>query len=139
MRPLLSISSALSAFVTIAMMSKAGAGFNCADQSTLGNDAKRLVCTDQRLSTLNSREDTTFVSLRSRLIPEAKLTIVRDRVNFVRTRNTCGADKRCLEATYNAQLRLYARLNSCFMKRTDQSTCAATTTEKHRQSLHKSL
>ncbi|NOU04709.1 MAG: hypothetical protein HOO99_00855 [Hyphomicrobiaceae bacterium] len=139
MPKLLSFTAALSAFLTVATMSKASAGFNCADQSSLANDAKRLVCTDHRLSTLNSREDTQFVSLRTRLIPEAQLTIVRDRVNFVRTRNTCGADKRCLEATYNAQLRLYARLNTCFTKRIDQSTCTSTTTEKHRQSLHKSL
>jgi uncharacterized protein len=139
MRPLLSITAALSALATVGTTQLARAGFNCAEPAAVANDAKRLVCADQRLSTLNSREDTTFASLRTRMISEAQLTIVRDRVNFVRTRNTCGADKRCLVATYNAQLRLYTRLNSCFIKRIDQSACTSTTTEKHRQALHKSM
>ena len=116
----------------------AHAGFNCAVPSVV-SEAKRTVCNDRHLSSLNHHEDTDFITLRTRLIPAARLIMVRDHTNFVRTRAACGSDKRCLEATYNAQLRLYTRMKTCFVKRMEQSACVATTVDKHRQDLHKSM
>lgn len=122
----------------LALSSTGAEAFNCAVPA-LANVAKKTVCANPLLRTVDAKEESEFKALGAGLSLEARRVSQRDRRLFIATRDGCEADQRCLEASYRAQLRLYSRLARCKVTRANQTFCVTTTTDKHRQELHKSL
>jgi uncharacterized protein len=113
------------------------AAYNCRIPALL-DATKKAVCGQVLLAGMDREETTRRAALAAKLAIDARTIVTRDRRAFIDTRNACGSDTRCLEATYRAQLRLYRQLESC-AGRQGQTFCVERTTQKHRQDLHKSL
>lgn len=99
---------------------------------------KKTVCATPQLVSLDKREVSSRRSVNAVLPVSARTRLEANRTSFVRTRQTCGADPLCLEATYKAQIRLYDRLRACAPAKSP-ATCAGRVIEQHRQELHQSL
>ena len=112
--------------------------FNCKVPGLL-SAAKKTVCSSPVLTQLDQAEETGLVTLRGKVGPDAAREIVNDRRNFLRTRDGCGLDVRCHEATYMAQSRLYRKLDACAGQGTKQLICVQRSILRHRQELHRSL
>lgn len=134
----ISATAILATGALLALPAGEAAAFNCSIPA-LVNPAKKTVCANPLLRTVDAKEESEFRALSAGLSLEARRALQRDRRQFVSTRDGCEADQRCLEATYRAQLRLYTRLARCKVTRANQTFCVTTTAEKHRQELHKSL
>lgn len=132
------IGATLAAAAIVAVTANNAAAFNCSIPA-LANVAKKTVCGNPLLRTVDGKEETEFKALGAGLSLEARRALQRDRRLFISTRDGCDADQRCLEATYRAQIRLYTKLARCKVTRANQTFCVTTTTDKHRQELHKSL
>jgi uncharacterized protein len=113
------------------------AAYNCKIPA-LFDTTKKAVCGQALLAGMDREETTRRAALAAKLVTDARTIVTRDRRAFIETRNRCGADTRCLEATYRAQLRLYGQLESC-ASRQGQTFCASRTTQKHRRELHNAL
>jgi uncharacterized protein len=113
------------------------AAFNCAVPA-LFSPSKKAVCASPALSSLDGREIVTRQQVLAKLGFPARPAVMASYNAFKATRDGCGSDARCLDATYRAQLRLYARLGHCATK-SDRATCAIHTVDRHRQELHRSL
>ncbi len=111
--------------------------FSCAVPA-IQSAAKRTVCFSKSLRKLNGRERDGYAALARDLKGDARTAVIDDHWKYLETLEGCKSDKRCLEATYEAQLRLYQKLAACKSKAAADE-CAPTTIEAHRQELHKSL
>ncbi|MFM2422698.1 MAG: hypothetical protein RL291_1228 [Pseudomonadota bacterium] len=100
---------------------------------------KRAVCGTPALRALDTQETAKLSELRSWLNRNAYNYTEDDRKQFTAQRAKCGAkDIRCLEATYQAQVRLYSVLLGC-KAGTRQTACVKNAVQKHRQALHSSM
>jgi uncharacterized protein len=112
--------------------------FNCAVPA-LVNVAKRTVCKDPILAALNLHEQERLAVVRSVIAVQNRGQVINDRRIFLRTRDNCRSDVRCLDATYRAQVRLYSRLEACGATIQNQAFCLTRAIQRHRQELHRSL
>jgi uncharacterized protein len=99
---------------------------------------KRTVCGNPGLRTLDTQEQGDLGKLQSWLNRNAYNYTVDDRKLFTAQRAKCAKDTRCLEATYEAQVRLYKVLLAC-KAGTRQTACVKNAVAKHREELHRSL
>lgn len=113
------------------------AAFSCAIPA-VQSAAKRTVCFSKALRKLNGRERDGYAALARDLKGAARDAVIDDHWTFLEVLEACKSDRRCLDATYTAQLRLYDMLGSCKAKPPGDA-CAPSTIEKHRQALHKSM
>lgn len=102
------------------------------------DSVKRTVCGAPALRALDVTEQADLGKLQSWLNRNAYNYTVDDRKLFAGTRAKCAKDVRCLEATYNAQIRLYQVLLAC-KAGTRQTACVKNAVAKHREELHRSL
>ena len=131
------ISGALAVAAILLTSVPSASAFDCRVPAVIST-TKRTVCASATLTRLDQREGTIRRSVSATLPVAARGRLAADRVAFVQTRQTCGADPRCLDATYTAQLRLYSRLRQCAVE-PNPAACTSRVIDAHRQELHRSM
>lgn len=111
--------------------------YSCSVPS-IQSPAKRTVCGNRDLRKLNKDETSGYATIANMFTGETRDAIINDHWKFLQTREGCKNDKRCHEASFNAQLRLYKTLSAC-KPGTDDAECVNKAIDAHRQELHKSL
>ncbi len=130
---------AAAALITTTLVAAPGAqAFTCAVPGIF-SAAKKTVCGNPTLAALDRAEGNGFAALRPKLGAEAMVAVGRDRRAFLGQRDRCARDVRCHEATYTAQTRLYAKLDTCADRGTRKMFCVNRTILKHREGLHRSM
>jgi uncharacterized protein len=129
---------AAAALITTAFAAHPAAAFSCAVPA-IASAVKRTVCAEPLLMAIDRTEAETVAGLGGRLSGDARRAVLRDRRAFHAVRDNCGADVRCLEASYRAQVRLYRKLESCLRPDARELFCVTRTIEQHRQELHRSM
>jgi uncharacterized protein len=127
------------AVLILGMLLPSGAeAFNCSIPAVF-SATKKAVCSTPALAIKDKAEQAKLVTLRSKLGADVMPSVTADRRTFLSTRDGCGSDKRCLDATYSAQLRLYRKLEGCSARGAKKSACVRDLIDQHRQDLSKSL
>ncbi len=130
--------SAALALALSALVPTSANAFNCSVPAIF-SAAKKAVCASALLSAKDRAEQGQQAVLRSKFGADVMPMIATDRKAFISTRDICGSDRRCLEATYNAQLRLYRKLDGCRLRGDKKLECVSDVIRQHRQELHKSM
>jgi uncharacterized protein len=126
----------LSGGLLLAATATSSEAYNCRVPA-VRDVVKRTVCGAPELRTKDTAEQAELTKLRSWLNRNAYNITEDDRKQFTATRKKCQKDVRCLDATYDAQLRLYTTLLAC-KAGPRQTACVKNAIQKHRQELHKS-
>ena len=135
--PLLKSATILSAIAVLIALPTPTLAYSCSVPS-IQSPAKRTVCSNRDLRKLNTEETKGYAALGSALIGDAREALINDHWTFLQTREGCKKDKRCHEASFNAQLRLYKTLLAC-KPGAESADCVSKAIEAHRQELHKAL
>jgi uncharacterized protein len=127
----------LIALLLAAATASPAAAYNC---ELPGLDPiKRTVCRSKELRRLDTAERNLLHTTSAKLGVTAIGIMRADRDKFIKDRKACRTDVRCLDAVYNAQVRLYGEIAAaCEKPAGDQSECTQTTIAKHREALHQS-
>lgn len=131
------MSAAVAAAVILVCDAGSAQAYDCRVPA-LADAVKKAVCANSQLQALDRREIANRRSLGASLPVAARTRVEADRTIFVRTRQTCLSDTRCLESTYTSQLRLYDRLRRCAPDQ-NPATCTQRLIDKHRENLHRSM
>lgn len=121
------------------MFSTPGAAAHNCTIPGIVNPAKKAVCANPLLAAANATELSLLEGLRTNLPADARRALVRDRRSYLTTRDRCGSDERCLEATMRAQVRLYRRVEPCAQAGARALFCTTRAIERHRYELHRSM
>ncbi len=98
---------------------------------------KRTVCRNPELTRLDKAERNILHATSAKLGVSSIGAMRADRDRFVKARKACRANVRCLDAVYNAQIRLYGEIAAACEKTTDdQYDCTLAAIARHREALH---
>lgn len=100
MKVLTTVAVALS-LITLAPVAQA-ASFNC--RSAALNYSERSICDNAQLSRLDSTMSATYFNILRPLRGVVRNEFQREQLNWLHTRNFCGADVACLADEYGAHI-----------------------------------